>query len=77
MVSYEKLLEGIENIQEYCEATPKFSEFLGTVKDIRIELEFQRIAQLNIEQGERLSPRKSDRGGERCMITKNHGKLGR
>lgn len=54
MVSYEKLLEGIENIQEYCEATPKFSEFLGTVKDIRIELEFQRKAQLNIEYRERI-----------------------
>ena len=41
MESYEKLLQSIKDIQEYCEVTPKFSEFLGTVKDIRIELEFQ------------------------------------
>jgi len=49
MVSYETLLESIGNIQEYCEVTPRFTEFLVTVKDIRIELEFQRVTQLNIE----------------------------
>jgi len=53
MKSLETLLESLEDIQEYCESTPKFAEFVSIVKDIRIELELQLVTQLNIEHSRR------------------------
>jgi len=53
MKSYERLLDSIGDIEEYCLATPKYSDMLSTLSTLRGDIEMCKITQWNAEHAGR------------------------